>query len=581
MNQYRDPIYQANRKQILSGEPYCHWCKRAKASEADHLIEVDRGGSNDIDNLVPACHKCNSRRGAEYLAKKRNTNVQNRKKIEISPNFFDFQKQITPTPFVDIYVKPMIDTDSEEFAESQNELGRSGMIGPRLETPIRPSASFGPDVADWAKLFLGVDLMPWQIRALSGQLAHDENLDLIHRQSLVSVARQSGKTVCVQALIGWFLTVEATRRGKPQTVISVAHNLSLATATFQALAPILKEKFNAKVKWSFQRTELTMPDGSKWLVMAATPAAGHGYSPSLVIADEIWDISNDVIFNGLIPAQRAQQSPLFSAWSTAGSEDSKAMLKLREQGLRAIDTNTPGKLYFAEWSPPPGGENDPATWHMANPALGHTIKFQDLMQDSQTPDRGAFYRAFLNLWISSSQSWISPGLFDKLQIAAIPEGGILACDSSIDEQQYCGTRAVLMPDGKVGVTIAFVVDTLAEMWQEIEKLYPTLETLALTPALHDMAPMEYRKKVTVGYKELLTHTAVIRSMMNEGRLVHTGEKMLAEHMNRAVGVRTQQGFVLSSQKSPGPITLARCTIWAAALASRPKWKNKPAMATGG
>ena len=95
-----------------------------------------------------------------------------------------------------------------------------------------------------------------------------------------------------------------------------------------------------------------------------------------------------------------------------------------------------------------------------------------------------------------------------------------------------------------------------------------------------MAPMEYRKKVTVGYKELLTHTAVIRSMMNEGRLVHTGEKMLAEHMNRAVGVRTQQGFVLSSQKSPGPITLARCTIWAAALASRPKWKNKPAMATG-
>jgi hypothetical protein len=87
--------------------------------------------------------------------------------------------------------------------------------------------------------------------------------------------------------------------------------------------------------------------------------------------------------------------------------------------------------------------------------------------------------------------------------------------------------------------------------------------------------------MTVGYKELLTNTAVVRSMMTEGRLVHTGEKMLSEHINRSVGVRTQQGFVLSSQKSPGPITLARCTIWAAALAFRPKWKNKPAMATGG
>jgi phage terminase large subunit-like protein len=445
-----------------------------------------------------------------------------------------------------------------------------------------PSLSFGPDVADWARLFLDVELMPWQIHALTGQLMHDDNFDLVHKQSLVSVARQSGKTVALTALIGWFLTFEAARRGKPQTVISVAHKLDLGVALFQKLAPILEAKFGAEAKWSYGRNELTMPDGSKWLVRAATPAAGHGYSPNLVVADEVWDISADVIFSGLIPAQRAQKSPLFSAWSTAGTEDSKAMLKLREQGLRSIDTNTPGRLYFAEWSVPIGGENDPSTWHQANPALGHTIDFQTLQDESQTPDRASFLRASLNLWISSSQSWISPGLFEKLTVASIPEGGVLSVDSSIDEQQYCGTRAVLQPDGKVGVTIAFVVDTLPEVWEQIERLYPTIEQLALTPALHDLAPMDFaRKKMTVGYKELLTNTAVVRAMMNEGRLVHTGEKMLAEHMNRAVGVRTQQGFVLSSQKSPGPITLARCTIWAAALASRPKWKNKPAMATGG
>lgn len=95
MSGYRDPLYQSNRKQLLEGEPYCHWCKRAKASEADHLIEVDRGGSNEMENLVPACHKCNSRRGAEYLAKKRNQTNANRNKIKIAQNFFDSEKQFT------------------------------------------------------------------------------------------------------------------------------------------------------------------------------------------------------------------------------------------------------------------------------------------------------------------------------------------------------------------------------------------------------------------------------------------------------------------------------------------------------
>ena len=46
-----DPTYLANRAALLADNPLCHWCKRAPATEADHLIEHDRGGTNDIDNL--------------------------------------------------------------------------------------------------------------------------------------------------------------------------------------------------------------------------------------------------------------------------------------------------------------------------------------------------------------------------------------------------------------------------------------------------------------------------------------------------------------------------------------------------
>ena len=48
----------------------CHWCG-APARTVDHLVERDRGGSDDPDNLVAACTRCNSSRGAKYGNTKR------------------------------------------------------------------------------------------------------------------------------------------------------------------------------------------------------------------------------------------------------------------------------------------------------------------------------------------------------------------------------------------------------------------------------------------------------------------------------------------------------------------------------
>ena len=66
-----DPTYRKNRQQLLRDKPLCHWCKKAPATQADHVIEHDKGGSNDLDNLVPSCAKCNGRRGARYGNAKR------------------------------------------------------------------------------------------------------------------------------------------------------------------------------------------------------------------------------------------------------------------------------------------------------------------------------------------------------------------------------------------------------------------------------------------------------------------------------------------------------------------------------
>lgn len=50
----------------------CYYCGAVGDLTVDHKVPLARGGSNHIDNLVPACRSCNSRKGTqdelEYLA---------------------------------------------------------------------------------------------------------------------------------------------------------------------------------------------------------------------------------------------------------------------------------------------------------------------------------------------------------------------------------------------------------------------------------------------------------------------------------------------------------------------------------
>jgi len=392
------------------------------------------------------------------------------------------------------------------------------------------------------------------------------------RESLVSTARQNGKSIGLVALIGWWLTHRSVTHG-PQNVLSVANRLDRAEAIFTRLAPVLVEHFGGKARHTIGMKSVTMPDGSMWEIRAASKRL-HGGSNSLIVIDELFDVAPEVLDEALLPSQIAQPEPLLSAWSTAGDENSLAMIRMREAAIAAIETGQDTLTYFAEWSMPPGVDGE-AYWRWANPALGTTITLEALRANAH---KDSFKRAHLNLWVSARGAWLEPGVWDAFATDDIPSGGVLSVDISADGNRYAGVRAVTV--GPITyVKLEFSVTTEDDMWREIARVTADPKVnLTLGHGLETHLPFALQRRTTlVGSKQVTQFTGLVYGMIVNASVRHDGSGPLAEHANRAVAVTANGNLVLASNRSPGPIELCRLMVIAVALASKPQTSTKPAL----
>ena len=566
------------RLQVLAEEPTCHWCKRRPSTQADHLVELARGGDPyERSNLVGSCAPCNSKRGS-VLGNKR-------KEAQKRPFFGEAPQPTPPPPQPNLSQTDQIEPD---LAEDIPQTYQPGQIAPRLATARHGDKTYGYEVAAWAKDNLQVDLYPWQIDYLVGALEHDEAGDLCHRYSLGSTARQQGKTVLLSALIGWWLTVGRQVRGGPQQVLSVAQLYTTAELLPLTLFPILEERYQYKTFVSSGRMMAQHEDGSWWRIQSASPRSGHGLTADLLVVDELFAVAELVLDAGLLPTQRARRSPLAVFTSTAGTEDSRALIRWRERGIQQIESGQPGRIHFVEYSPPPNIDPaDRSFWHMANPALDlGALTMQDLEDGYSSPNREAWLRTDLNLWTAAAGSWLPHGCFEELIVDdPMPAGGMLAVDSAADGVGFVGVRVAKRDDDILQVRSEFRVESMQAMWDEVHRiLADKTVTLGLTPGLAGMCPLDLQRRMSMwGQQEMTMYTSIVRGMILEGRLVHEGQMSLMEHVNRAVSGRGSGGnLTITSAKSPGPIEQCRCMIAAAGFTAKPSTSvRRPAMGKSG
>ena len=93
--------WNAIRAEILQKNTVCVYCKEAVATEVDHIVPLSKGGTNDRENLAPACRPCNVKKGSRNPMKWSCNGLAKKEMQSGSRSTSRSDTKIPPTPHAD------------------------------------------------------------------------------------------------------------------------------------------------------------------------------------------------------------------------------------------------------------------------------------------------------------------------------------------------------------------------------------------------------------------------------------------------------------------------------------------------
>lgn len=475
---------------------------------------------------------------------------------------------------------------------SSRRSGPRGRTEPRLFTPPRRRltrhTSRGYEVADFAEHVLGQPLLPWQRWLMIHALELNPDGSYRFRVVVVLVARQNGKTWALVTLTLWRMYLDAAR-----LVLGAAQSLDIAREAWQASVdharsvPDLAAEV-AQVRYANGEQCLTLTNGARYRITAATRSAGRGLSVDQLNLDEIREQRDWTAWAALSKTTMAR--PMAQTWgiSNAGDDDSVVLNHLREVGLSERDPS----VFLAEWSAPEGADlDDPKAWAQANPGLGHTISAQAISTALATDRPEVFRTEVLCQHVTSLDEAISLGAWRDCTDPAGSLSGlrrrVVACvDVAPDGEHVTLAVAAQADDGRVHVEVAGawegttraraeLPDLLARIRPRVVAWYPSGPAGALASVLDGPKATEV-KGATVPLA-----CQQFADLVASRRIVHPGDPLLDSHVAGAQRLHVGDGWRFV-RRGVGHVDAAYAAAGAvhAALATPSVGKPRLIIATG-
>jgi hypothetical protein len=287
---------------------------------------------------------------------------------------------------------------------------------PKYQTPRSPNrATRGHLVAKMAEA-VGQPLMPWQ------RLVADVALELradgtpAYREVIVTVPRQSGKTTLL--LASWLQL--CLLNGPAKCAYTAQTGQDARKKLLDDQVPLIEASPLASAVRRVGRAQgnecVVFRNGSRIDVLASGPSAGHGKTLDLGFVDEAFDDVDDRREGSMLPAMVTRQGAQLWVVSTQGTDESLYFNRKTDLGrIAALEGRTSGIAFF-EWSVPEDADlDDPASWYLGMPALGHTITEDAVAHAKATMSPGEFRRAFGNLRMRNSERIIPESTWTVVQ----------------------------------------------------------------------------------------------------------------------------------------------------------------------
>jgi hypothetical protein len=446
---------------------------------------------------------------------------------------------------------------------------------PRLLTEPNPDAvgTYGWRAVDWIHTRRAEDsrvpanqkrLRGFQVLRLVAGLQHDDAGHLLVGTRLESTPRQQGKSVGLSEETLWRIHA-ADLFGEEQLVMHTAKDLAVAREV-QRSARLWAADRGMTVRGTHGQEEIEHGDGSRWLIRGRDSV--YSYSAGFAIVDEAWGVDPSVVDDGMEPTLVERESGQLLLISTAHRRASSLFPERRRGAIRGLSLPG-GRSALAEWSAPPDADvMDPAVWRIAT--AHWTPRRAAFLTDKV--GRPGWREQWLNVWPSALDDAPADVWLSRSQMAVGVQKGVnppagtvaqVAVEVSDTHRVWAVAASWVAADGRVvvttdggpgGVESALVV---ARAWVERwpgGNLYAHLSITSRVP------PGFPAMVVNMKQSDASSATALLRDLVLEGRLRHTGGHLLEQVED--VVVRTVDGRELVDQsKSRGPVPAVKAAAW--------------------
>lgn len=326
---------------------------------------------------------------------------------------------------------------------------------PRWLSPV-PTAdlkrSRGDDIADFAETLCkitkdsiaghaGEDLVfrPWQ-RELTKQLfAVKADGTFRHRIGLVGLPRKNGKSAWLSAVALESLVLGA----QGGEIYSCAAEKEQAKIVFNTAKEMVRLHPELSELLTVYKDTIHNPKtGSVYRALSSDAFSKEGLNPTLVCFDELHAQPNRELFDVMSLAMGARIEPMLVAITTAGVKTDNSgrdsiCFSLYEYGKRiALGEVDDPSFFFAWWEANNDGDyRDPSAWKEANPGFDDIVAADDFASAILRTPEAEFKTKRLNIWTSTSDTWLPHGAWDVLSDPReIPDGTdvVLGFDGSFN-----------------------------------------------------------------------------------------------------------------------------------------------------